>query len=164
MKGKIRKLEKTWLTGKKLKMSMQNDRTGELFREFMHGRHLISNISGQELYAVTIYDGTGVFQNFNPQTEFEKWAAVRVTDHGNHPEGMEHLVVPEGQYAVFQYKGRPAEAGSVFDQIFREWLPDSAYELDDRPHFALMGDKYRGDHPDSEEEFWIPVKLRKPGR
>jgi AraC family transcriptional regulator len=26
---------------------------------------------------------------------------------------------------------------------------------DDRPHFEILGDKYKNDHPDSEEEIWI---------
>jgi hypothetical protein len=27
--------------------------------------------------------------------------------------------------------------------------------------FEILGDKYINDHPDSEEEIWIPVKLKK---
>jgi AraC family transcriptional regulator len=32
--------------------------------------------------------------------------------------------------------------------------------MDDRPYFALMGDKYKGEVLDSEEEFWIPIKKK----
>jgi AraC family transcriptional regulator len=39
-----------------------------------------------------------------------------------------------------------------------DWLPDSGFELDNRPHFAVMGEKYKRDDDASEEEIWIPVR------
>ncbi|RYE38364.1 MAG: GyrI-like domain-containing protein, partial [Sphingobacteriales bacterium] len=44
--------------------------------------------------------------------------------------------------------------------IFTEWLPNSAYELDDRPHFELLGSKYKNDDAESEEEIFVPVRLK----
>ena len=32
------------------------------------------------------------------------------------------------------------------------------YTLDDRPHFEILGEKYKNQDPDSEEELWIPIK------
>jgi AraC family transcriptional regulator len=32
--------------------------------------------------------------------------------------------------------------------------------MDNRPYFALMGEKYKGENPESEEDFWIPVKKK----
>ena len=37
--------------------------------------------------------------------------------------------------------------------------PKSKYELDKRPHFALMGEEYKNEDPDSEEELWFPIKI-----
>jgi AraC family transcriptional regulator len=37
-------------------------------------------------------------------------------------------------------------------------LPNSAYELDDREHFELLGEKYKNNDPNSEEEIWIPIR------
>ncbi|MEO0474076.1 MAG: GyrI-like domain-containing protein [Bacteroidota bacterium] len=51
---------------------------------------------------------------------------------------------PAGKYAVFPYKGRPSEAMNFYQYIFVRWMPQSAYAIDSRPHFALMGDKYKG--------------------
>jgi AraC family transcriptional regulator len=34
------------------------------------------------------------------------------------------------------------------------------YFLDDRPHFEILGDKYKNGDPDSEEEIWIPIKQK----
>jgi AraC family transcriptional regulator len=42
--------------------------------------------------------------------------------------------------------------------MFREWLPASGYELDDRPHFEILGERYKNNDPDSEEELWFPVR------
>jgi AraC family transcriptional regulator len=36
--------------------------------------------------------------------------------------------------------------------------------MDGRPYFALMGEKYKGEQPDSEEEFWVPVKPKSASR
>jgi AraC family transcriptional regulator len=32
--------------------------------------------------------------------------------------------------------------------------------LDNKPHFEIMGDQYKNEDPDSEEELWIPIKKR----
>jgi len=42
--------------------------------------------------------------------------------------------------------------------IMSQWLPNSKYILDHRPHFELLGAKYKNNSPDSEEEVWIPIK------
>lgn len=47
---------------------------------------------------------------------------------------------------------------SIFQYIFGTWLPASGYYLDNRPHFEILGHKYKNNDPDSEEEIWIPVK------
>jgi AraC family transcriptional regulator len=43
-------------------------------------------------------------------------------------------------------------------------MRDSAYDLDNRPHFEILGEKYKNESPDSEEELWIPVKLKAVAR
>ena len=42
--------------------------------------------------------------------------------------------------------------------ILTKWLPHSNYNLDDRPHFNVLGDKYKNNDPDSEEDVYIPIK------
>ena len=76
------------------------------------------------------------------------------------PVGMEKLVIPTGLYAVFPFRGSESEVPKMYQYIMSDWLPNSVYELDHRPHFALMGEKYKNNDPDSEEEFWVPVKLK----
>ena len=49
---------------------------------------------------------------------------------------------------------------SIFQYIFSEWIPQSDYSVDDRPHFEVLGAKYKNNDPDSEEEIWIPIKKK----
>ena len=112
-----------------------------------------------ELYSIEVYTPL-YFTNFNPDTEFEKWAAIEVKDFQTIPDEMETIVLPHGLYAVFIYKG-PASAGSkAYQNIFGTWVPDSDFLLDNRPHFAKMGQKYKNEDSDSEEELWIPIRPR----
>jgi AraC family transcriptional regulator len=100
----------------------------------------------------------GYFERFDPMKEFEKWAAVRVEGEHALLDGWEKLVVLGGDYAVFIYRGLPSAAGPFFQAIYGENLPKAGLMVDHRPHFAIMGEQYKGEHPESEEEIWIPVK------
>lgn len=147
------------LVGKKVIMSISSDRTWELWHSFMSRRKEIKNAIGHDLFNVKVYDPS-YFDNFNPNTEFEKMAVVEVTDFDLVPEGMETFILTGGLYAVFNYKGSANEGAKAFQYIFGTWLPDFEYVLDNRPHFDLLGEKYKNDDPVSEEELWIPVKLK----
>ncbi len=92
--------------------------------------------------------------------EFEKWAAIEVADHNSIPEGMDSFSLESGLYAVFIHKGAASKGPETFQYIFGNWLPGSSYELDKRPHFEILGEKYKNDDPESEEEIWIPVKKK----
>ncbi|HYF01865.1 MAG TPA: GyrI-like domain-containing protein [Patescibacteria group bacterium] len=160
MQPHILTLPEKLLIGRHLTMSLAADRTPELWRSFMPQRKSITNAVSNDLYSMQVYDAAYDFKTFNPAATFEKWAAVEVSDFKNVPDGMETLVLTSGLYAVFKHRGGPATGFKTFSYIFGEWLPASEYELDARPHFELLGEKYKGNEPDSEEEIWIPVKPR----
>lgn len=138
-------------------MSFSDNKTSQLWKSFMPIRHEIQNNIGTELYSVEVYPAL-FFDSFNPGATFEKWAAVEVRDFNSVPETMETLLSPEGLYAVFVHKGPASEGPKTYQYIFQTWLPGSDYALDNRPHFAIMGEKYKQYDADSEEELWIPVK------
>jgi AraC family transcriptional regulator len=154
---RIATIQEKKLIGKRLVMSFSGDKTSELWRSFMPNRKEIHNSLGADLYSVQKYPPL-FFHNFDPDAEFEKWAAMEVTGFSEIPDEMESLVIPGGLYAVFGYKGASKDAAPAFGFIFNSWLPDSGYVLDDRPHFEILGEKYKNNDPDSEEELWIPVK------
>lgn len=143
--------------GHRMIMSFAKNRTYELWKGFMPGRNQIQNIVGSKLYSIEVYPH-GFFDDFDPGVSFEKWAAVEVTDIHTVPDGMETLVVQEGLYAVFLHKGPVREGPKTYEYIFKIWLPSSDHVLDHRPHLAIMGEKYKNNDPNSEEELWIPVK------
>lgn len=157
MKPEIRVLSEKRLVGKRMVMSFSENRTGELWQGFMPRRKEIRNVIGIELYSLQIYSPL-FFEKFNPDKEFEKWAAMEVSDIENVPAGMEALILKGGLYAVFHYRGSSEDAEATFRYILGSWLPASDYSLDNRPHFEVLGEKYKNGSPDSEEELWIPVK------
>jgi AraC family transcriptional regulator len=144
------------LIGKRLFMSFSENRTGELWRSFMPERKLIKNVLGSELYSMQIYSSL-FFEKFDPEEQFEKWAAVEVFDFDFVPANMEAFTLPGGLYAVFLYKGATNVGAGAFQYIIGTWLPASGYVLDVRPHFEILGEKYKNNDPESEEEIWIPV-------
>ncbi len=144
--------------GQRMRMSLANNKTGELWRTFVPRRSEISNNLTNDLISMQVY-GPTYFADFKPTNEFEKWATVEVTDFDKVPAGMETFTLSEGLYAVFDYKGSSNDP-TIFQYIFGAWLPSSEYDLDNRPHFEILGCKYRNNDPTSEEEIWIPIKQR----
>lgn len=146
------------LVGIHLKMSLTQNRTHELWSQFMPRRNEIINRVNGDYVSLQTY-AEGHYENFNPNNEFKSWACVEVLDHENIPDGMEAFELPPGEYAVFDYKGSSND-GSIFRYIYGEWVPQSEYELDNRPHFDVLGEKYKNNDPNSEEEIWIPIRPR----
>lgn len=137
-------------------MSIANNKTVELWRSFMPHRKEIANAVGQELYSMQIFGAD--YNMLDPNSSFEKWAAVEVSDFDELPINMESTIVPAGKYAVFLHKGTPSDGYKTFRYIFETWLPQSGYELDQRPHFEVLGEKYKNNDPESEEEVFIPIR------
>ncbi|WP_262909287.1 GyrI-like domain-containing protein [Mucilaginibacter roseus] len=148
------------LVGMHVTTSIANNKTEILWQNFMSRRKEISGALSNDLYSLQVYPAD-YFKVFDAHREFEKWALVEVDAGAVVPEGMETFDLPGGLYAVFNYQGSSADA-SIFNYILSEWLPASDYVLDNRPHFEVLGEKYKNNDPTSEEEIWIPVKP-KPG-
>jgi len=147
------------LVGKRMTMSFADNRTFELWRSFMPVRKEIQNSIGTDLYSLQIYAPL-FFDNFDPTAKFEKWAAIEVSAFDLIPREMETFTLVSGLYAVFFYKGDANAAAGTFQYILGTWLPGSGYLLDDRPHFEILGEKFKNGDPSSEEEIWIPIKQK----
>lgn len=158
MEPRIEWIAERKIVGKRMIMSLAGFQPAKLWSSFMPGRESILNRIGTDLLSVSIYK-PGYFSDFSPANTFEKWAAVEVSGFDSVPEGMERFTIPEGSYAVFDYKGA-GDDNRIFSFIFGEWIPSSEYEVDNRPHFEVLGPKFRNNDPGSEEEIWIPVCKR----
>jgi AraC family transcriptional regulator len=156
MQPRIENLTEKSLVGIRLAMSLVDNKTGELWRNFMSRRKEITNSRTNDLISMQVYKPTH-FSDFNPTNEFEKWATIEVTDFDSVPNDMITFILTAGLYAVFDYKGSSMD-NSIFQYIFGTWIPNSNYLLDDRPHFEVLGEKYKNADSNSEEEFWIPIR------
>ena len=158
MTPRIEILKEKKLIGKRLTMSLTDNKTGELWKSFMPRRKEITNNLTNDFISMAVYKPTH-FADFKPINEFEKWATVEVMDFDSVPDDMETFTLTGGLYAVFDYKGSSTD-NSVFQYVFGTWLPNSDYLLDDRPQFEVLGDKYKNEDPNSEEEIWIPLRKK----
>jgi AraC family transcriptional regulator len=147
------------VVGKRLSMSFTDYRISELWSSFMPKRKEITNNLNNDLISFVIYKPSH-FTDFKPTNVFEKWATVEVTNFDNVPEEMEAYILPSGLCAVFHYTGLSSGSSTFYQYIFDDWLPKSAYLLDDRPHVEILGAKYKNNDPSSEEEVWIPIKVK----
>lgn len=157
---RIETISEKKIIGKQIKMSFSENKTFQLWKNFMPIKSNIRNVINNNLFSIEVYNQE-FFDSFNPNSEFIKWAGVEVLNFEDIPSKMESLIISEGLYAVFVHKGLASEGFKTYQYIFQTWLPDSVYQLDNRPHFAIMGEKYKNDSPDSEEEIYIPVKSKK---
>lgn len=155
----IKEVTAKTLVGKSIAMSLIDNKTFDLFSDFMPIRNTIKNTINDDIFEVLIYDET-YFKTFNPNNIFTKWATLEVSNVEDLPNGTSQLNLSSGLYAMFTYKGLAKDIGVLMTYIYSEWLPQSEYTLDHRPHFNILGDKYENNNPGSEETVWIPIKLR----
>lgn len=156
MEPRLEQLVEKYLIGMKVRMSFANNMTGLLWQGFMPRRKAIKNGVSEALYSIEVY-APDFFNAFSPTADFDKWAAVEVSLVETVPEGMEVIAIPSGLYAVFIHKGPVSLGPKTYEYVLGTWLPNSAYILDSRPHFAVMGEKYKNNDPESEEELWFPI-------
>lgn len=157
MQPRIETITEKKLVGKRLSMSFADNQTFRLWQSFMSRRKEVSKTLKNELISMQVYPQSFDFTFSDIKVGFDKWAAVEVTDFDMVPDEMETYILAAGLYAVFDYNGLSSDA-KIFQYIFGIWLPNSDYSIDNRPHFEILGEKYRNDDPASEEEIWIPIK------
>ena len=67
---------------------------------------------------------------------------------------METLIIPGGNFLVFPFQGSVAEFVKFWQHIHNEWLPNSRYQLDNRPHFEKLPSGYNPMRDDNQEEIY----------
>ncbi|APY07100.1 hypothetical protein BWZ20_01735 [Winogradskyella sp. J14-2] len=151
MKPTIIDIKQKIVIGQKSKMLQhQSKNIVALWKQFMPRKHHIKNTISLELMALQDYSAFGNFE-----VPFDIWACVEVSKTIDIPNKMEIFTIPAGKYAKFLHKGN--DAGATYQKIMEQWLPNSNYSIDSRPHFQVMGQKYIHGSPDSEEDFYVPI-------
>ncbi|MEL6535285.1 MAG: GyrI-like domain-containing protein [Bacteroidota bacterium] len=128
----------------------------KLWQEFGPRRQEIGHQEGEESYSVMRHLG------FGPPKEtsnVERWAAVQVRHFNRIPQGLTAFDMPGGTYAKFYHRGPAKDFPETVAQFHSQWLPESEFSIDDRPHFEIIPADYPGpDSPDAVEEVYIPIK------
>ena len=153
MTPKIISISEKKLIGKK--SIMRHGEYGKiisLWKQFMPRKKEIKDVLNTELIAIQEYSDYSIMEK-----TFNIWACAEVSGLDKLPTEMATFTIPEGNYAVFLHKGM--NASETYQKIMTDWLPSSGYKIDDRPHFQVMGGKYINGSPDSEEDFYVPIKL-----
>jgi AraC family transcriptional regulator len=156
---RIEDIDERNLIGIKTRTSIAENANRELWQTF---KPLARNVRGRastDFYSVEVFDAATSFENFTPATQYEKWAAVDVSNLSDVPGEMETLTL-SGKYAVFLHTGLPSDFPTTSRYIFGEWIPASGYEVDQRPHFEIMAADYLPDDPEATEEIFVPIKPR----
>lgn len=158
MTPRIEIIKEKILVGLQVRMSFANDKTSELWREFLRRKNEVINRSNTQRYSIQVYNKS--MDAFTPHTEFDRWAAVEVTSLSDIPQGMQSITIEGGEYAVFIHRGAANNYQRTFQYIFGTWLPASSYQVDQKAHFEIMPQDYNPFDENAQEEVWIPIKLK----
>lgn len=157
----ILKIPARQLIGMHDRMSLKENTTPILWKKFRTTLHKHTDYNYTQFYSIQQYDNDFDLAQFTPETYFKKWAAVDFKDTISIPKGIEIFTLVGGLYAVFLHKGPASAFFNTFNHIFTVWLPNSNYKLDQRVHFEILGQDYKPNDPNAEEEVWIPIKEKK---
>ena len=119
-----------------------------------------------ELQRLTV-PGIGYELHLEPETRddaqtFVVMVGVEARRPGEFPLELSVRTLPACRYAVFTFKGEQIKSGPSV--IWSEWMPRSGYEPEHNYLVEVYDEaRFKGmENPDSELEFWVPVRPRKP--
>lgn len=160
-KAKIVTTKKIQLAGISIETSIMEKRTRDIWKQFRTLQKDIPNQITDKSYSVEVYPAGVDMKFLNEKTRFEKWAAVAVSSTEDLPDGVKSLTINESLYANFLHRGTLDTFPETMHEFYSIWLPESEYEIDDRPHFEVMDERYKGPaDPSSIEEIYVPVKKK----
>jgi len=134
---------------------------GPLWDKFVHRAREVPNRIGEEMFGV-IY-GRPEKERTHPD-ELQYIAAVRVSSVNEIPTGMALRTVAAGTFAVFTHRGPIQTIGDTVREIYRVWLPQSAYRHAEIADVELYDHRFHCDRDDSEMEYWISVTPKATSR
>jgi AraC family transcriptional regulator len=154
LQPQIVNIEPCMLIGISDEMSLIHNTTPLLWRRFRTELAATHAADSTAFYSLQQYP-PDYFNNFNPAATFVKHALIENNQPNPYPTNWSVFHLQGGVYAVFNHRG--GDTG-IFQEIYTQWLPQSGYALDNRPHFEKLPANYIPGHPDSEEDIYIPVR------
>lgn len=77
------------------------------------------------------------------------------------PAGTEELLRPAGSYAKLEYTGPYADMKDAYRWLYGVWLPQSGYEISDRPGFeAYLNSPVDTKPEDLRSDIFLPVEIQ----
>jgi AraC family transcriptional regulator len=92
--------------------------------------------------------------------ELQYIAAVQASAQSAVPEGMVSRTIPAGPFAVFLHRGPIQKIGETCYEIYRVWLPPSAWKHSDIADVELYDERFACEAKEPEMEYWISVVPR----
>jgi AraC family transcriptional regulator len=128
---------------------------GSLWDAFTASDHLIEHIVGEVGYELHAYP-----KGFSPGNPYHIMVGVEVSKVEVLPEIMFVKFLPVCEYAVFTHRLRDGGYAGVNEPI-DYWLETGPYERAYDFDLQVYDARFKGpEDPDSELDFYIPVKLR----
>ena len=74
----------------------------------------------------------------------------------NNQETLNTMIIPAGKYAIYRYKGYPADIYRTYQSILCNWFEKTGHEIDNRPAYDL----YNEIHSDCflDMDIYFPIK------
>jgi AraC family transcriptional regulator len=143
------------VVGMKCRTSMSNNLIPRLWDDFMQRHDEIRDwIEPDNCFGICFQEES----NGNPDKDFFSYlAGIEVQNTNFIPEGMEAKTLPAAEYAVFEHIGALDILQETYARIYREWLPQSGYQMTGDTDFELYDRRFKHGQPDSVMEIWIPV-------
>lgn len=132
---------------------------GPLWDKFVHRAAEVPNRIGHDMLGV-VY-GRPPAERSHPH-EMQYIAAVPVSSTAKIPQGMVAHTVTAGTFAVFTHRGPINSIAKTVDEIYRVWLPQSAWQHAQIADVELYDERFCGGGDDSEMEIWISVVPKRP--
>jgi len=85
-------------------------------------------------------------------------AGTEVKNFDHVPAGMDTLVIPAGDYAVFTHKGEINKIEQTMNYIYGIWLPSSGKKLRVAPDMEYYDERFKMNDPDSELDIYVPIE------
>lgn len=99
----------------------------------------------------------GICMDFHQDENFSYIIGAEVTNTEEIPAGMVAKVIPAAQYAIFTAVGRiPDSIQKTVKYIYKEWLPQSAYQRRNSADFELYDERCRKGE-NAEVDIYIPI-------
>jgi predicted transcriptional regulator YdeE len=134
---------------------------GPLWDRFVHRAGEVPHRIGDAMYGI-IY-GRPATERSHPD-ELQYIAGVPVSSAAEVPVGMVSHTVPAGTFAVFLHHGPITKIADTCREIYRIWLPRSAWVHAEIADVELYDQRFDCENEASEMEYWISVKRQKSGQ